>query len=96
MASEEGLRAGEPDEGVACRELLRKLEWCLYDCCPECGHYHPRHDNRFHGHFRHADDCKLARLISSPLRGDVYSCDCYVEGKTGCVGIPLYDGVPRI
>ena len=94
MASEAGLAAGEPDDLQRCLDLLRELEWCFYGRCPSCENLHPDGAHRFHGHFRHADDCKLARLIGSKLRGEVFSCDCYSSGKF-CSGEPLYDGKPH-
>ena len=43
MASEEGLRAGEPGDLEACLKLLRILEWTNVGKCPSCGHIHPKH-----------------------------------------------------
>lgn len=92
MASGAGLRAGEPGDLEACLELLRRLEWALYDSCPCCGNAHPKHADRWHARFRHADDCELARLTRSPLCGRVFSCDCYADEGSGCSGPPTYGG----
>ncbi len=96
MASEEGLRAGEPGDLQACLDLLRKLEWSKFDGCPSCGGMHPKMASQWHGRFRHAGDCELARLIGTE-RGNDFSCDCHhtVEGCSGVDG-PTYAASPSI
>ena len=94
MASEAGLRAGEPGDLEACLDLLREMEWAEYGRCPFCKNLHPGEANRFHGRFRHEPSCKLARLIHSELLGDVFLCDCYVPGSS-CTGSPLFGGKPH-
>ena len=94
MASETGLRAGEPGDLKAALDLLRELEWRDVDKCPSCGHMHPRRATEWHGRFGHADDCKLARLIGAK-RGGSIACDCF-HTVAGCggVGYPTFNGKP--
>ena len=96
MASKEGLQAGEPGDLEACLDLLRKLEWFDVDRCPSCGGMHPKMSSQWHGRFRHAGDCELARLIGAE-RGNDFACDCqYTVENRRCADGPTYAGSPSI